>query len=297
MNFIKKKYYQVYISLLKAIGADAITISKAKYQYKNNKKLNLENPIEFTDKIQWLKFNYYTEKYGYLVDKYEVREFVAKTIGSKYLNGFIAVYDTVDAIDLNSLPNQFALKGTHGSGYNIIVDDKSKLNWSQAKKQLQKYLNEDYSLTNGETIYKAIKPRILAEEYLNQQDDNYIVDYKFFCFHGETKYVWVKTFHDGKYRNCYYDLNWNKIENDSNKSSYLTLDMPKPENLEEMIEISNKLSKEFIFVRVDLYSIKNKIYFGELTFFPWGGKQRLTVERLNKEFGGLITLPKNNILI
>lgn len=291
MNFFKRKYYQVYISLLKLIGASDITISKAKYLYKNDEKLNLEQPIEFMEKIQWLKFNYYTDQYGYLVDKFAVRSFVEQTIGAKYLNGFIAIYDSVDEIILEVLPNQFALKGTHGSGYNIIVPDKSKLNWNKAKKQLQKFLVEDYSKTNGESIYSVIQPRILAEEYLSQSADNYIVDYKFFCFHGMAKYVWVKTFHDGKYRNCYYDLNWEKIEDDSNTMNYLNLDMKRPENFDEMITIANKLAHGFIFVRVDLYSIKDKVFFGELTFFPWGGKQRLTVERFNKEFGDMIHLP------
>lgn len=291
MNFIKRKYCQLYITLLKFVRASDVSISKAKYFSKNDKKLNLDQPVEFMEKLQWLKFNFYTEQYGYLVDKYAVRAFVEKTIGAQYLNGFIAIYNSIDEINLDALPNQFALKGTHGSGYNIIVSDKSKLDWNKAKKQLQKFLNEDYSKTNEEAIYRAIKPRILAEEYLSQSADNYIIDYKFFCFQGEAKYVWVKTFHDGKYRNCYYDLNWNKIEGDSNISNYLNLDMKRPENFDEMVTISNKLAHNFIFMRVDLYSIKNKVFFGELTFFPWGGKQRLTVERFNKEFGELIILP------
>jgi hypothetical protein len=243
------------------------------------------------DKIQWLKHYFYTENYGYLVDKYEVREFIRERIGEKYLNKFIDVFYTVNDINFENLPNQFALKGTHGSGYNIIVDDKSKLNWEKAKVKLIKFLKSDYSKKNEENIYKALIPKILVEEYLYDLNDNYIIDYKFFCFHGKAKYVWVKTFHDGKYRNCYFDLNWNKIKDDSNTKNYLEIDIPKPENLDEMINISNKLSEDFIFVRVDLYSIKMKVYFGELTFFPWGGKVRLTVERFNKEFGDLIQLP------
>jgi hypothetical protein len=291
MKFLKRKYYQIYIGLLEFVKASNETKSKVKFYYKNNKRLNLQNPVEFMDKIQWLKLYYYTENYGYLVDKYEVREFIKERIGEKYLNKFIDVFYTVNEINFENLPNQFALKGTHGSGYNIIVDDKSKLNWEKAKVKLLKFLKSDYSKKNEENIYKALIPKILVEEYLSDLNDNYIIDYKFFCFHGKAKYVWVKTFHDGKYRNCYFDLNWNKIKDDSNKKNYLEIDIPKPENLDEMINISNKLSEDFIFVRVDLYSIKMKVYFGELTFFPWGGKERLTVERFNKEFGDLIQLP------
>jgi hypothetical protein len=291
MKFLKRKYYQIYIGLLEFVKASNETKSKVKFYYKNNKRLNLKNPVEFMDKIQWLKLYYYTENYGYLVDKYEVREFIKERIGEKYLNKFIDVFYTVNEINFKNLPNQFALKGTHGSGYNIIVDDKSKLNWEKAKVKLLKFLKSDYSKKNEENIYKALIPKILVEEYLSDLNDNYIIDYKFFCFHGKAKYVWVKTFHDGKYRNCYFDLNWNKIKDDSNKKNNLEIDIPKPENLDEMINISNKLSEDFIFVRVDLYSIKMKVYFGELTFFPWGGKERLTVERFNKEFGDLIQLP------
>ena len=136
-----------------------------------------------------------------------------------------------------------------------------------------------------------MQPRILAEHYLDQTDSENILDYKFFCIHGEPKYIWTKTFDDGKYRNCYYDLEWNKLEDDNNKKSFLYKDLPKPDQLEELISIAKKLSKEFLYVRVDLYSISGKIYFGELTFFPWAALQRLTVERLNKELGDAITLP------
>lgn len=291
MNFIRRKYYQVYIKVLELINADSIKIAKVKYMYKNNKPLNLDKPVEFMEKIQWLKFNYYTEKYGYLVDKYEVREYIKNSIGNHYLNDFIAIYDNENEIDFDDLPNQFALKGTHGSGYNIIVKDKSKLDLNKTKKQLKKFLSKDYSKYNEEKIYKDIKPRILAEKYLDQSDESSIIDYKFYCFHGEAKYVLVKTFYNGKFRTCFYDLNWNKIQNDSKKSSYLDFEIEKPSNFDEMIDISNKLSEKFIFIRVDLYSIKNKIYFGELTFFPRGGKERLQVERFNSEFGNYMTLP------
>lgn len=291
MNFIRRKYYQFLIELLVFFNACDKKISKAKYFYKNNKKLNLDNPTEFMEKLQWLKLYYYKENYGHYVDKYEVREFVKNQIGEQYLNDFIAIYENENDIDFDLLPNQFALKGIHGSGYNIIVEDKRELDIIKAKKTLKKYLQSDYSSYNEERIYKNIKPRILAEKYLDQSCKSAIIDYKLFCFHGKAKYIWVKTYLNGSYKNCYYDLNWNRVKDDLNKKSHLNIEIEKPNNLKEMIEISNKLAENFIFVRVDLYSIKNKIYFGELTFFPWGGKKRLTVERFNKEFGDLIKLP------
>ncbi|MGG7036576.1 MAG: ATP-grasp fold amidoligase family protein [Flavobacterium sp.] len=243
------------------------------------------------EKLQWLKFFYYKEQYGNYVDKFEVRKFIEETIGGNYLNDFIAVYDTSDEIKFDELPDQFAMKCTHGSGYNLIVKDKSKLDIRRAKDKLNKFLKRDYSKENGENIYKGVKPRILVEKYLDQSGSN-IIDYKFFCFHGEPKYIWVKTFNQGLYKNCYYDLDWNKIGEEEYRDNFLADEIARPQNLEEMIDVARKLSDPFIFMRVDLYSIDEKVYFGELTFFPWGGKQRLTVERFNNEFGELIKLPK-----
>ena len=290
-RIIKRKVFAIYIVILKMFGASDIAISKAKYYYKNLKFLNLDQPEDFMEKLQWLKLFYYKESYMNYVDKYEVRAFVKERIGEQYLNSIIGVFDEVDDINFDELPNQFALKATHGSGFNVIVPDKTKLNIKKAKKNLCGFMKKDYSKVNQEAIYKEVKPRILAENYLPQLEEKSIVDYKFFCFNGSVKYVWVKTFHDEKYRNCYYDLDWNKIEEENYRSNFLDLDIKRPDNFEEMIWAAEKLSQDFIFMRVDLYSIQNKIYFGELTFFPWGGKQRLTVERFNKEFGDLIQLP------
>jgi len=290
MTFLKRKYLQLKVKLFKYFGSD-LNYVKAIYELKNNKPLNLKNPKEFTEKIQWLKFFKYTESYNSYVDKYEVRAYVKEKIGEAYLNEMIAIYDTVDEINLEKLPNQFALKGTHGSGYNIIVKDKSKLDWNKTKKTLNKFMSLNYYNKYRERIYKNVKPRILVEKYLDQLDNDHIIDYKFFCIHGKSTYIWVKTFNNGKHRNCYYDLQWNKIEGDLNKKDFLSKPIPKPDNLEELISIAEKLADKFIFVRIDLYSIENKIYFGELTFFPFAGNKRITIEHLNTKLGDLIKLP------
>lgn len=291
MNFLKRKYYQLLSKYLKYKPNSDVEYVKAQYFLKNETILNLENPREFTEKLQWLKFNLYNEDYKDFVDKYEVRSYVEKKIGKGFLVDLIGVYDDVDAINFDTLPKQFALKGTHGSGYNVIVEDKSKIDENAIRRTMKSYLKLNYYFKYKEPIYKNVKPRILAEHYLDQTDSENILDYKFFCFHSEPKYIWVKTFSEGKYRNCYYDLDWNKVEGDKNRKNYLNKDILKPENLEALIGIAKKLSEDFIFVRVDLYSIRGKIYFGELTFFPWAALKRLTVERLNKELGDLIELP------
>ncbi|AOR27310.1 glycosyltransferase [Formosa sp. Hel1_33_131] len=290
MNFFKRKYYQLLTKYFKNFGTD-IQFVKTYYKSKNNRSLNIENPTEFTEKLQWLKFFKYTEAYKDYVDKYEIRSYVEDKIGASYLNDFIAIYNHVDEINLDDLPNQFALKGTHGSGYNVIVKDKSSLDWKDAKSKLNTFMSLNYYDRYRERIYKDVQPRILAETYLDQLDNDHILDYKFYCIHGKPACIWVKTFDNGKHRNCYYDLNWNRMSPDDNKVDYLSKEVPKPDNLEELLTVSEKLANDFIFVRVDLYSIENKIYFGELTFFPWAANRRLTVERLNKELGDLIHLP------
>lgn len=291
MNFFKRKCYQWRVKYLKNKPNADTDYIKAKYFLDNGKYLRLNPPEEFTEKIQWLNLNLYREDFKDFVDKYEVRNYVKSKIGEDYLVGFIGIYEDVDSIDFKALPNKFALKGTHGSGYNVIVDDKSKIDITEVKQTLTKYLNTNYYNRYKEAIYKEVKPRILAEHYLDQSDSENIIDFKFFCIDGEPKYIWVKTYNEGRFRNCYYDLDWNKLEDDNNKKNFLSKPIPKPVNLNELIAISKKLSEGFIFVRVDLYSIRGKIYFGELTFFPWAGLKRITVERLNYELGDLIELP------
>ncbi len=291
MNFFKRKYYQLLLDFLKAINSSDERFVKVQYYYKNERDLNLKNPLEFAEKIQWLKLYHYTEEYRDYADKYAVRDIVEKAIGSSYLNDFISVYDKVVDIDFESLPDQFVLKGTHGSGYNIIVPNKTDLDINSTKKKLNKYLSRNYYNRCREKVYRTIKPRILAEKYLSSLDKGNIIDYKFYCFHGKPKYILVKTKVNDTFKKCMYELSWNKLEPDSSTKNYLTETIEKPSNLDEMISVAKKLSKGFIFIRVDLYSIANKIYFGELTFFPNGGIERLFIERLNKEFGDLIHLP------
>ncbi|MDG4716357.1 ATP-grasp fold amidoligase family protein [Winogradskyella marincola] len=292
MNFIKRKYYQLLVKFLKNKPNSDVDFIKAKYFLKNNKQLNIENPQEFTEKLQWLNLNLYNEDYKDFVDKYEVRKYVEKKIGEGFLVDFIAVFNDVDEIDFNVLPNQFVLKATHGSGYNIIIKDKSKIDITEVKRTLNKYLKSNYYDKYKERVYKKVQPRILIEHYLEEVDGENVLDYKFFCVHGEVIYIFVlMRDKDGKKKYCFYDLDWNKIKNDNPSNTFLSKDIERPDNLNELLSVAKKLAEGFIFIRVDLYSIEGKIYFGELTFFPTSGLQRLYVERLNKELGELMHLP------
>lgn len=292
MHFFKRKYYQILLKYLKKKANEEERYVKAQYYLKNEKNLDLKNPTEFMEKIQWLKLNFYTEEYENYVDKYAVRTYVENLIGKAYLIDMIAIYNSVEDIKFDELPKQFVLKGTHGSGFNIIVKDKSQINISEVKKRLEKFMSKNYYERCREKIYRTIKPRILAETFLNELDGGDVIDYKFYCFHGKPKYVLVMSEEDGKRKKAFYNFNWEKVVPQNTTKSYLKSDIIRPNNFNKMIEIAEKLANDFIFVRVDLYSIGEKIYFGELTFFPNGGAVRLPVEKLNKTFGDLIVLPK-----
>ena len=290
MNFLKRKFYRFYVDFLRGSKDDAKYL-KVQYYLKNERDLDIENPREFTEKIQWLKLFYYTEAYKDFADKYEVRKYVKDKVGDHVLNEIYGIYDYPEEIHPEELPNQFVLKCTHASGTNIVVKDKSSLNWEKAKKQLKKWLATNYYKKSRELIYKNIRPRVIAEKYLSELADGSLIDYKFYCFHGNPEYVLVKVNEGGTDKKCYYTMDWQKVMPENITRNFLLTDIPKPANFDEMRDVAMKLSDGFIFVRVDLYSIKGKTLFGEMTFFPTGGIKRLAIERLNKEMGDRIQLP------
>lgn len=293
MNFFRRKYYKLYIYLLKYIDGSDEKISILQYLLKNNTKPNLINPKEFMEKTLWLKLYYYKEDYGKFVDKYEVRSYIEEKIGKQYLNEVYGIYDTVAQINFEVLPNQFVLKGTHGSGYNIIVKNKNEVNLEQTKKKLNQFLSDNYYHRFREAIYKKLPPRILVEKYISEIDSDSLIDYKFHCFHGEPKYVFVQKNKSENLRKSFYDLNWNKVQPEKYITAFSEANFEKPDNFDEMIQVAKKLSEGFIFLRVDLYSVGNKIIFGELTFFSNAGLIRSSIEKFNTEFGELIQLPKS----
>ena len=291
MNFFKRKYCKLNIAFLKLLGGNDEKISKLQYFQKNGVNPDLKNPREFMEKTQWLKLYYYTEKYGKYVDKYEVRRHVKEKVGEKYLNDIIGVFDSVSDIKFDNLPKQFVLKGTHGSGYNVIVKDKSKLDVNKTKKKLSQFLSDNYYYKFRELIYKDVKPRILIEKYISETDSDSLIDYKFHCFHGEPKYVFVQRNTPSNLKKGFYDMSWNKVMPENHIPAFSDAEFVKPDNFDEMIQVATKLSEGFIFLRVDLYSIGNKIIFGELTFFSNAGNIRSSIERFNTEFGDLMKLP------
>ena len=263
------------------------------YYLKLGKILHLKNPRTFSEKMQWLKLHNRKPEYTRMVDKVLVKDYVANIIGKEYIIPTLGVWKTFGEIDFDSLPKQFVLKCNHDSGGVIICRDKSKLNRSQSKKLLNKSLKRNFFYGGREYPYKNVKPSIMAEEYMQNIDGGDLVDYKFFCFSGEVKMCQVISDRFDDEKIDFYDRNWNRLIgliglNIEAKNSIEG--KPRPKRYDEMIRIAESLSKGMIFVRVDLYDINDKIYFGELTFFPASGFGYFRPDEWNVKLGNMIKL-------
>ncbi len=245
-----------------------------KYKKVMKRKLNLDNPETLNEKLQWLKLYDRNPEYTKMVDKYEVKQYVANLIGEEYIIPTIGIYDKFEDIDFNKLPNQFVMKCTHDSGSTIICKNKEEFDKTEAKKKINKALRKNFYYSFREWPYKNVKPRIIIEKYMCNNDGTDILDYKFYCFHGISEYVLTCTDRqNGNTKYYYYDKNWNfkrNMTNDGMKADK-NFNIEKPKNIDKMFEVANKLSNKMKFIRVDLYDINGKIYFGELTLFPSGG--------------------------
>ncbi|WP_420602408.1 ATP-grasp fold amidoligase family protein [Flagellimonas sp.] len=279
------------IKKLKFLPADFYM--KAYYEYYTGKKLNLDDPIEFNAKIQWLKVFYRPMILSKLVDKYEVREYVKEKVGEKYLNDLIGVYDRPTEIDFDNLPNKFVLKATHGYHFNLLVKDKTKLNKKKSKFLMYKWLSKNQYKRGGlEWAYKHAKPRLIVEEYLEEIGKDDINDYKFFCFNGVPKLLHVDIDRGSNHSRAYYDMEWNKLPIKHDSIGFIEGETERPKNFEEMASVAAKLAGNFPFVRVDLYNLNEKIVFGEMTFYPADGRLEFMPEEYNKIVGDYITIPE-----
>jgi hypothetical protein len=238
----------------------------------HHRLLNLNDPQNFNDQIQWLKLNGKLERFSQFVDKYTVRGYVESKIGKEYLVPMYGVWDNFDDIDFSLLPQQFVLKATHGCGYNYICKDKSKINLPIVKKNFDKWMKENFYIREREPQYKNCQPRIIAEKYLEDQSDQ-LTDYKFYCSKGNVTDIQVNVDRfSSNMIDQHMDVNWKTAKSIQNKLFSLS-DKPvkKPRQFSKMLLLAQKLSEDFPFVRVDLYYAEDKIYFGELTFTPGSG--------------------------
>lgn len=268
--FKSKKLRFKILSLLRFVPDK--TMLKIQYLIKHKRYLDLKNPKRFTEKIQWYKLNYKNDLMPQCSDKYLVRQFVKDKGLEGILNELYCVFQDPKDISLDDLPEKFVLKLSNGSGTNILCCDKSELDIEIVKQKFQEFKEIVKSDAGREWPYLQTKSVILAERYLIDSDSNFVPnDYKIFCYNGKPEYViCISERYTERCNHLVYDTNWNKVQVAS-EGARIDEDAPKPDNLNEMLEIASKLSEDFPFARVDLYSINGKIYFGEITFYPWSG--------------------------
>ena len=246
---------------------------KTKYRLIFARRLDLEHPTTYSAKLQWLKLNDRRSEYTRMVDKIEAKKYVASIIGNEYIIPTLKMYDSINQVNFDELPKQFVIKCTHDSGSVIVCKDKDKLDKKKALEKLNKGLKQNFYYQTREYPYRSVKPRLIAEQYMEDESGYELKDYKIFCFNGQPKMSFVasdrqKEGEDTKFD--FYDLEWNHIPV-TNGHPCSKNGIPKPKNYEKMLEIAAKLSEGIPHVRVDLYNINGKIYFGELTFFHWSG--------------------------
>ncbi len=255
------------------------------------KNLDLEDPKTFNEKLQWLKLYDRNPFYTQLVDKYEVRKYISEKISDEYLIPLIGVWDKFEDIDFNSLPTQFVLKCTHDSGGIVICRDKSNFNRIAAQKKINTCLKKNYFYHGREWPYKNVPRKIIAEKYMVDESGIELKDYKFFCFNGVPKLIQVDFDRFYSHKRNIYSTDWQYLDvkiqyqNDPDKK------LQKPQKLDEMLLIANILSLNIPHVRIDLYNISNKIYFGEMTFYHGSGFELINPESFGELMGDWLSLP------
>ena len=269
---------------------------KKMYKIKTGRELNLEKPVLYNEKLQWLKLYDHRPEYTMMVDKYYVKQFVAERIGDEYVIPLLGVWESVENIDFNSLPDKFVLKTTHDSGAVIICKNKKVFDINFAKKRLKYFLRRNYYNCNREWPYKNVNPRIIAEEYMEDSTYKELRDYKFFTFGGVPKVLYIAQGRGNGESTVadFFDMEFNHLD--------LTIDHnmantppEKPRCFEEMKRLAAILSEGTPQLRVDFYEVDGRIYFGEMTFFHCSGFEKFHPEEWDKIFGDWVKLPNKTV--
>lgn len=266
---------------------------KLRFKLKTGKRLDLDDPKTFNEKLQWLKLYDRQPEYSKMVDKVEAKKYVAGIIGDEHLIPTLAVYDNVEDIDFESLPNQFVLKCTHDSGGIVICHDKNILEINKAIKKLAKSIRTNFFFQNREWPYKNIKPRIIAEQYMSESGSEGLTDFKVHCFNGIPKIILVcrDRFEKNGLTEDFFSCTWEHLDISRPNHKNAEVQIEKPIELDEMLRLSELLSKGIPFVRTDFYSINHKVYFGELTFYPASGMQSFVPEQWDTILGEWLNIP------
>ena len=266
-------------------------IHKRLYYKALGKKLNLKQPKNFNEKIQYMNIYEYGNIQTKLTDKYLVRNYIKEKGYENLLPKLYKVYKNVNEINIEELPDKFVLKANNGCGNVCICTNKKEFDVKKAKEHLNYAIKNNFAKENLEYHYKNIKPCIICEEYIEDKNRINPIDYKIYCFYGKPECILVCSNREIKLNLDYYDINWNYLE--YAKKQYRSKEtLEKPKKLSEMLKIARKLSEDFKFVRVDLYNIDEKIYFGELTFTPAAGTIYYNTEESLTYLGSLLEIDK-----
>ncbi len=296
IKYLKEpKCIKLYLASTNIIHMEDRKFIELSYEIALRKKINIDNPKTFNEKLQWLKLYDRKLEYTKMVDKYEVKKYVKDIIGEKHIIATLGIWNKFEDIDFEKLPNRFVIKCTHDSGGVVICKDKNNFDKKKARKKINKALKKNYFYFGREWPYKNVKPRIIIEEYMEDANTQEINDYKFMCFNGKVKCSFVCTDRRSKegLKVTFFDLNWNKLPFERHYPTSKK-EIEKPSNYNLMIELSEKLAKNIPFIRVDWYEINGQVYFGELTFFPGCGLEEFTPEEWDYKLGDWIELPNDN---
>lgn len=274
-------------SLKKYSDEEAIV---ALYETYSGKKPNLISPRTFSEKLQWLKLNNHNPEQTICADKFLVRDFITEKGYGHLLSNVLKVYEDINDFDLNKLPNSFVLKATHGSGWNIICENKKNINWFWYKKTMNIWLQNNIFWPGREWPYKDMKPRLIVEELLQDKSGS-LMDYKFFCFHNNVKYIQANKWREtNNHAQNFYNLDWEIQPFGKDLPPRPDIKIDPPINLIEMKNIAEDLSKGFPFVRIDFYEVNGKIIFGEMTFYPKSGLPDFTPKEYDQILGEFLQI-------
>ncbi len=289
-RFVVNMIHRYHIILCK-IKPLLVNDEKAVKEYYRKKSggltVDLSNPVTFSEKQQWYKLYSKNPLMSQCADKHDVRQYIIDCGYEELLNEQYGVYEAVKDIPIESLPERFVLKAAHASGWNLIVRDKSGMNWKQEKKTMKLWLKQDIYWSGREWVYKNLKKRIVAEKYLEDESGG-LLDYKFYCFNGKPAFLQLEVgrFTSENTRN-FYDMDWNLLPFGKELEHNPNVNIAIPACFDEMKQIAETLSKPFSYVRVDLYQVNGKVYFGELTFFPAGGAPDFVPSEYDKIVGDM----------
>ena len=292
INYLISEYHVVACKFIPMLISDEKAVKRYYKKKSGGRTVNLQNPKRFSEKLQWYKLYSRDPLMQICADKNAVRRYISEKGYSVLLNDQYGAYSNVKDINLDKLPNQFVLKAAHGSGWNIIVKDKSKLDKKKAKMLMRSWLKQDTSWSGREWVYRDMPRSIVIEKYLEDETGE-LRDYKFFCFNGQPRFMQLEVGRNTAHntRN-FYDMDWKLMPFGKELPHNPDLNVPKPALFDEMKKIAEELCQPFQFVRVDLYQANGKVYFGELTFFPAGGAPDFVPDQYDEIVGDMWELKR-----